>query len=779
MMSKRHYLAMLLLVVCQFVMATPARRGVYKTLRLSDGRELRAMLVGDEFGRFWRGDDGRAYIPDGDCYVLANEKTIIAQANARRTVSETTTARRLAARRAGNTKGYFGEKRSLVILVNYTNKVFKAGHDADYFQRILNEEHFEEAPFMGSVADYFRDQSRGQFQLSFDVVGPVTLSKWAAYYGRHTDIRSDAHAAEIAIEAVDSAKTLVTDWRPYDWDGDGLVDQVYLIYAGKSESESGDDDDIWAHKAELSTDFKEDENIGPVEVSPGLFVDTYACSGELNWNGDISGIGPMCHEFSHCLGLRDLYDTEHTGGQGMQYWDVMHYGEYLYDGYRPAGYSSFERWMMGWMEPIELTGDTTVTNLKSLQDDGESYIIYNKGNRNEYFLLENRQLDQWDAGLPAPGLLILHVDYDPDVWADNKPNSDYRHQRMTLVPADGQFKAGFNGAEVYYDKADLSTDPFPQPSVTAFNRSFMTYDAQAERAARLFNMNTDGTYLIDSSVEAITQNDDGTIAFNFVTDYTGEAAVKTAETIDLATVTEDCIIRDGSTLTGTLGANVKVCIENGATVTLDGVTILGELVYSCQWAGLNCMGDATLILASGSENTVRGFYAYYPGINVPWAHTVTIKGDGSLTASSNGYAAGIGGGLYTDCGNIRIEGGTIMATGGDYAAAIGAGYNGDCGDITITSGVTSVTAIAGKNANSIGKGYEKYVNTCECGTITIGGTETGSISESPYTYIPTSVLPLIVRPETDSWHTLDGRRLNSEPTTKGVYISKGRVMVIR
>ena len=197
MMSKRHYLAMLLLVVCQLVMATPARRGVYKTLRLSDGRELRAMLVGDEFGRFWRGDDGRAYVPDGDCYVLANEKAIMAQANARRAVSEAKTARRLAARRAGNTKGYFGEKRSLVILVNYTNKVFKAGHDADYFQRILNEEHFEEAPFMGSVADYFRDQSRGQFQLSFDVVGPVTLSKWGmSAFGSESDLNNFRLALE-------------------------------------------------------------------------------------------------------------------------------------------------------------------------------------------------------------------------------------------------------------------------------------------------------------------------------------------------------------------------------------------------------------------------------------------------------------------------------------------------------------------------------------------------------------------------------------------------------
>ncbi|MBO4892915.1 MAG: M6 family metalloprotease domain-containing protein [Prevotella sp.] len=779
MISKRHYIAIFLLVVCQIAMAAPAMRGVYKTLRLSDGREIRAMLVGDEFGSFWRGDDGRAYVPDGDCYVPANEKAIVAQANARRALSETKTARRLATRRASNTKRYLGEKKCLVILVNFANKAFQTTHDRGLFQRILNEEHFEEPPFKGSVADYFRDQSRGQFQVSFDVVGPVTLSERAAYYGCHSPSKTDANTAEMVIEAVESAKAFVDDWQQYDWDGDGLVDQVYLIYAGKSESESGDENDVWAHKGELSTHFEEDEGTGPVEVSPGLFVDIYACSSELHKSGEINGIGMMCHEFSHCLGLSDLYDTENSGGQGMQYWDLMHYGEYLSDGYLPSGYSSFERWMLGWMEPTELTNDTTVTNLKSLQNDGESYIIYNKGNRNEYFLLENRQYDKWDGSLPGQGLLILHVDYDADDWAGNKPNSDYRHQRMTLVPADGQFKAGFNGTIIYYDQDDLSTDAFPQPSVTAFNRSFMTYDAQAERAAKLFNMNTDGSYLIDSSVEAITQNDDGTIAFNFVTDYTGEAAVKTPETIDLATLTENYIVRDGSTLTGTLNANVQVSIENGATVTLDGVTILGASSYSCQWAGLTCMGDATLILASGTENTVRGFYAYYPGINAPWDHTLTIKGDGSLTASSNGYAPGIGSSVYSDCGNIRIEGGTITATGGDYAAAIGGAYRRNCGNITITTGVTSVTAIAGSEASSIGKGYEKFGYPNTCGTITIGGVKTGSIKESPFTYIPTSVMPLIVRPESGSWHTLDGRRLMGKPTAKGVYINDGQIIIIR
>ena len=778
-MNKSHYFSIFLLLVCQVMMAGPARRGVCKTLKLSNGQEVRATLEGDEYAHFWRGDDGRAYALDGDCYTVVDEAVLMAQAQACRAQSEAQGARR-SAQGGDETRRYFGEKKSLLILVNFSNITFQEGHDNALFQRIVNETDFKEAPFMGSVADYFRAQSRGQFLLSFDVVGPVNLNKSVGYYGNPTSSRSDVRPAEMVIDALALVKDQVTDWQPYDWDGDGQVDQVYVIYAGQSQSETGEERLIWPHRGRLSEQAEKGDGTGPVEVSPGLVVDSYGCSSELNWKGDISGIGPMCHEFSHCLGQRDFYDTMSSGGQGMSYWDLMHHGEYNNDAYLPSGYTSYERWFLGWLDPIELAdNDTTVTSMRSLEDGGECYIIYNKGNRNEYFLLENRQHDGWDAGLPGEGLLILHVDYDRDAWVDNKPNGDYRHQRMTIVPADGQFKPSFNGATITYDKADESTDPFPTASVTAFNRSFMTYELQAKLAAQLFNRNADGTYLIDTSVEDITQHDDGTISFRFVADYDGEAAVLTPDTIDLATVTENCMLKDGALVTGTLGQNVKVSIENGATVTLSGANILGTPLYACQWAGITCMGDATVILASGTDNELRGFYYYNPGISVPWQKTLTIRGDGSLTASSNGYGAGIGGGLYMDCGNIRIEGGTIVATGGDYAAGIGGGYNADCGDITITTGVTSVTAIAGKDANSIGLGGEKYVNTKVCGTVTIGGVETGSISESPFTYIPTHIESLTVRPQRDNWHTLDGRRLLGEPTTKGVYINKGNKVVIR
>ena len=261
---------------------------------------------------------------------------------------------------------------------------------------------------------------------------------------------------------------------------------------------------------------------------------------------------------------------------------------------------------------------------------------------------------------------------------------------------------------------------------------------------------------------------------------------------DLSTLSGNYEAQDGETLTGTLGGNYKISVAAGATVTLDGVTINGTNDNSYKWAGITCEGGATIILSG--TNTMKGFHENYPGIYVPQNKTLTIQGDGSLDASSNGKGAGIGGGYQIACGNITIAGGNVTATGGRAAgigggyqamcgtitieggnvtatggtnaagigsgqdatcgiisitggtatakggyagAGIGSGFKGVCGDITITDGVTSVTATKGSGsgsnlANSIGKGG----GTSSCGTVTIGGQVTGNITESPYTYEP-------------------------------------------
>lgn len=252
---------------------------------------------------------------------------------------------------------------------------------------------------------------------------------------------------------------------------------------------------------------------------------------------------------------------------------------------------------------------------------------------------------------------------------------------------------------------------------------------------------------------------------------------------NLASITENTTFSDGAILSGILGANVKISIAAGATVTLRDVTINGINSNRCLWAGINCEGNATLILKG--TNKVKGFYEYYPGIQAAHngtgsgdEYTLTIRGDGSLTASSNGLGAGIGSGrcgyssgslttIDAPCGNINIQGGTITATGGEDAAGIGAATRSSCGNITISGG--TITATGGEYASGIGSGRSDFIdmrpsscgnitisgahvtatkgvgspnsigkgNGASCGTVTIGGiVYPDGISESPYTYEP-------------------------------------------
>ena len=203
-----------------------------------------------------------------------------------------------------------------------------------------------------------------------------------------------------------------------------------------------------------------------------------------------------------------------------------------------------------------------------------------------------------------------------------------------------------------------------------------------------------------------------------------------SEEITLTENTGEVTLQNGDMLTGTGGENTHVVISDGSTVTLSDVDIR-EITSINHWAGINCKGDATIILADGTTNNVKGNSGQFPAIFIPAGKTLTIKGSGSLEANNDGFGAGIGAGLNLDCGNIIITGGTIIASGGSAATGIGGAPGGSCGNITITSGVTSVTASGGWNApNSIGAG-NKY-----CGAVTIGDRETGSVAMSPYTYEP-------------------------------------------
>ena len=516
---KRIFLMMSLVALVTAAMAVPAKRGMWQTITLADGTQVKALLVGDEHGHYWHGDDGVAYIraKGADYYVTVDAQQVASKAKARRAkVNE----KRIQKRVFGHPTTILGQKKAIIILANFSDTKFNKSNNKNLYQRIANEQNFSEGKFKGSMADYFKAQSHGKFELEFDVVGPVTLSKRVSYYGVNDSEGNDMHAGEMVAEAVSLAKASVSDWKQYDWDSDGFVDQVYVVYAGKGEADGGEETTIWPHAYDLGTASYYEDGSGPVLVGTNLYVDSYACGPELDGQtGTIGGIGVMCHEFSHCLGYPDFYDIDYgksqngRSGQGMGAWDLMDQGSYNGGGFQPAGYTSYERWFAGWETPIELKEDSVeVENMKSLQNGGEFYIIYNDKNKNEFYMLENRQMEGWDASLPSAGLLILHCDYDATVWEENGPNDDYAHQRMTVVSANGRYNyETFDGAR-YYDDAEL----FPYSTVASFNKNFKTYDAQARNAAQFFTKTSNGTYWMNGSVENIRQNSDNTISFDYI-----------------------------------------------------------------------------------------------------------------------------------------------------------------------------------------------------------------------------------------------------------------------
>lgn len=416
----------------------------------------------------------------------------------------------------GEPTHYTGNKKGLVILVNYTDVNMSYSDANARFNAMFNTEGYSENSAVGSVHDYFYDQSYGQFNLTFDVVGPVTVSKNMSYYGGNNTYGNDKRPNEMVAEACKLVDKKV-NFSNYDWDGDGEVDQVFVIYAGYGESNGADGATIWPHESHLSN--RSDEEL----VLDNVKIDTYACTCELRGSSGktLNGMGTACHEFSHCLGLPDFYDTGYSGGFGLSYWDLMSSGSHsgpTGNGEVPTGYSAYERYFAGWLDFTELTSPCVVSGMKSIGDAPIAYTIYNDNNRNEYFILENRQDKKWYSYVGkytgCHGLLITHVDYDQQAWKSNKVNTSASHQRFTIVPADKSYGVKYkSGGKTYIqvDEDQLKGDPFPGISeCTVFSDNSHTYSG-----GKLFNANSDGTYALNKPLTDISE-DQGLISFNFM-----------------------------------------------------------------------------------------------------------------------------------------------------------------------------------------------------------------------------------------------------------------------
>ena len=457
--------------------AVPARRG-WQTRTQADGTTIEVQVIGDEFYHYTINQDGKRVREVNGMYVEVGEAPSPAEAKARRAKA---VARRQ--RKEIGTEPYLAPK-GLLILANFADVSFKSTNTHAVMDSLINavncQVNKDGNTKYPSAAQYFRDQSNGQYAPVFDVVGPVTLSRNVAYYGKNYDGDGNEdeegdyeYAADAIVEACKLANTTYNiDFSEYDWNNDGEIDFVYVIYAGKGEADGGAETTIWPHNWSVNGA----RSYGFCTYSTanskvdGLLINNYACSGELNGSdASLNGIGTFCHEFGHVLGLPDLYDTEY----GENYnnfltpndWNIMDGGSYNADGHCPPNYDPWEKDFFGWHTPINLgTEGQNVTLYANGTANYQAYQITSNGNyiapttQGVRYYIENRQAVGWDAPLTGHGMLIWKVNFNASKWSNNEPNNTDNNPCYTVVSAYGT-AIGYEGKPTYTDNCPWNTFP--------------------------------------------------------------------------------------------------------------------------------------------------------------------------------------------------------------------------------------------------------------------------------------------------------------------------------
>jgi M6 family metalloprotease-like protein len=450
-----------------------------------DGTQLTIRLQGDEFHHFQTTEDGYILKKDAKGYLTYAsvnatgkmiESSFIARNINKRTAEEiqflksapksttiqavqtTLQKSKMSANQSLAQRAFpkTGSQKSLVILVNFADNSFTTPTPQTSFKNLLNQNGYSANGGTGSARDYFMACSYGKFRPAFDVVGPYTLPNTMAYYGANDADGNDAKPDYMIADACKAANNAGLDFSQYDTDNDGIVDNVFVYYAGYNEAEGASSNTIWPHRWDL-----ESSGYTGNRTFNGKTVDDYACTSELKGTSgsNMCGIGTFCHEFGHVLGLPDYYDTNDASKSTLNYWDIMDEGCYNNSGRTPPVYSVYDRFFLGYLTPEQVSTTSNLNLFPIYQDTiqpanttSQSFLLSEATHNlsgtspdpKEFFMLEYRKKTGWDTFLPAEGLLIWHIDYNQTAWNNNEPNNytgtlqtANSHMRVYLQPLNG------------------------------------------------------------------------------------------------------------------------------------------------------------------------------------------------------------------------------------------------------------------------------------------------------------------------------------------------------
>lgn len=479
--------------------AAPALRGPF-TVKQSDGTWLTIEQYGDEWHHWTATTDGTLVIATAKGYyiaqideqgnlsatdVLAHEPTqrnsqeqaAINLQVARRSLFQEQGRKVALSRRAASIgEGIYlqhsDSPRILTILAAFQDVDFTVNNPVEAFDQYLNTEKLEDLGNhnqlnASSVRQYFEICSRGQFSPQFDIVGPVTLPQNIKYYGGSATSGKDDNFTDFCQDAMEQVRDLVKDWSVYDNDKDGNIELVCIIFAGFGQNQGGADSTIWAKASYRNLKLNEELRIGRFNCCSELFHPQYP--------DYINGTGVFIHEFSHCMGLPDLYATTseaYVNNQGMETYSIMDYGLYNYNGYAPSAYTAWEQETMGWTEMEDISslmedGKCQIDDVLPLIEGGKAYKLQNGDNDRDYIVMENIQQRGLNKKTEGHGLLVYHVDYPYEsINMTDSPNNKPGHPAVAAVPASGLFISSYlRGSDKQYTreewKASMASSPFP------------------------------------------------------------------------------------------------------------------------------------------------------------------------------------------------------------------------------------------------------------------------------------------------------------------------------